>query len=118
MSMAKATKCKPAIRVVGDDITDKHLLLTNSHDGKSSLQVRFTPVRVVCQNTLALAFNQGNCENNSLRLSHYTDIHRRLQEAERLLGIVRHQYDTLTSESQRSTACFCSNASMECIRRP
>ena len=88
-------KLPDSIRVVGDDITDKYLLLTNSHDGKSSLQVRFTPVRVVCQNTLTLALNQVGSDQGGLRLNHYTDIHRRLQEAERMLGIVRHQYDTL-----------------------
>ena len=88
-------KLPDSIRVVGDDVTDKYLLLTNSHDGKSSLQVRFTPVRVVCQNTLTLALNQNGSDNGSLKLTHHTDIHRRLQEAERMLGIVRHQYDTL-----------------------
>ena len=88
-------KLPDSIRVVGDDITDKYVLLTNSHDGKSSLQVRFTPVRVVCQNTLTLALNQTGSDNGGIKLSHHTDIHRRLQEAERMLGIVRHQYDTL-----------------------
>ena len=94
-----------AIRVVGNDITDKYLLLTNSHDGKSSLQVRFTPVRVVCQNTLTLALSQGG-DNGGLKLSHHTDIHRRFQEAERMLGIVRHQYDTLAETFREMTRVF------------
>jgi phage/plasmid-like protein (TIGR03299 family) len=87
-------KLPDSIRVVGDDITERFLLLTNSHDGKSSLQVKFTPVRVVCQNTLTLALNQGG-GNGGIKLAHQTDIHRRLQEAERMLGIVRYQFDTL-----------------------
>ena len=88
-------KLPDSIRVVGDDLTDKYMLLTNSHDGKSSIQVRFTPVRVVYQNTLTLALNQGSNDNGDLKLTHHTDIHRRLQESERMLGIVRHRYDTL-----------------------
>ena len=80
------------LRVIGDDITDKFLLLTNSHDGTSSLQVKFTPVRVVCQNTLSLAINQGSA---GIKISHHTDIHQRLKAAEKMLGIVRHQFDEL-----------------------
>ena len=85
-------KLPDSIRVVGDDITEKFLLLTNSHDGTSSLQVKFTPVRVVCQNTLTLAINQGGA---GIKISHHTDIHQRMKAAERMLGIVRHQFDEL-----------------------
>jgi phage/plasmid-like protein (TIGR03299 family) len=85
-------KLPDSIRVVGDDITDKFLLLTNSHDGTSSLQVKFTPVRVVCQNTLSLALNQGGA---GIKISHHTEIHKRMRAAERMLGLVHHHFDEL-----------------------
>jgi phage/plasmid-like protein (TIGR03299 family) len=76
------------IRVVGDDITEKYLLLSNSHDGKSSVQIKFTPVRVVCQNTLTLALNSGR----TFHVTHHSDIHKKLQQAHEMLGIIKTKF--------------------------
>ena len=46
--------------VIGrDDIVDRFLLLSNNHDGTGAVSIRFTPIRVVCQNTLNFAMKHG-----------------------------------------------------------
>ena len=73
-------KLPGVIQVIGDDITDKYLLLSNSHDGLSSVQIKFTPVRVVCQNTLTMALRGGP----SIRVIHTQDMNERLKQAQKL----------------------------------
>ena len=68
-----------------DDITDKFLLLHNSHDGSSCLRVHFTPIRVVCQNTLAVAERNGHGQGCSLR--HRGELEAQIREAQRVLGL-------------------------------
>lgn len=72
------------MRVAGTDEVDRYLLLSNSHDGKSSVQVRFTPIRVVCQNTLSIALGQGR----GYRVQHTQGMWRRLQGVAEILGLV------------------------------
>jgi phage/plasmid-like protein (TIGR03299 family) len=62
------------IRVVGDDITNKFLLLSNIHGGRGAVEIKFTPIRVVCQNTLTMALWQGP----ALRIAHTWDVRERL----------------------------------------
>ena len=76
------------IRVIADDITNKYLLLSNSHDGKSAVQIKFTPIRVVCENTLTQALRSGP----TLRVAHTKDIEKRLKIAALLLQAIQYRF--------------------------
>jgi phage/plasmid-like protein (TIGR03299 family) len=79
------------ITVTDYDISEKFLLLTNSHDGSSGVQVKFTPIRVVCQNTLSAALRMGD----TINIRHTQGIDQRIKEAYRLLNITNTYYDQL-----------------------
>ena len=84
------------IRVAKNDISEKYLLLSNSHDGKSSVQIKFTPVRVVCQNTLTLALNEGG----ACRVIHHADVRNKLEQAHQMLGIINNQFEAMEEKFQ------------------
>ena len=81
-------KLQADIQVVDGDITHKYLLLSNSHAGDGCVQIKFTPVRVVCQNTLNLALSKGPV----IRVSHVRDLKERLGYARENLGIIHSGY--------------------------
>lgn len=68
----------------GDDITEKYIFLTTSHDGTGSITAAFTPVRIVCQNTLNAAF--GNM-SNVVRIRHTSGAKQRLENAHKVMGL-------------------------------
>lgn len=90
------------IRVAGDDVTEKYLLLTNSHDGSTALRMFFTPVRVVCQNTLNLALREGAGEGVSIR--HTTSATVKLEQAREALGIAVRYYDRFGEQAAQLAA--------------
>jgi hypothetical protein len=50
-------KVKDSFELFGGDRVESYLHFTNFHKYGSSTDVRFTPIRVVCQNTLTLSLN-------------------------------------------------------------
>lgn len=67
------------ISVGPDDIVHRYLLLSTSHHGKGALSVRFTPIRVVCQNTLSLAKRGGTGIH---RIPHTRSVRDQLRQAQ------------------------------------
>lgn len=72
------------IKVGNDDLIEQYLFLTTSHDGYGSITAAFTPVRIVCNNTLNAAFR--NC-SNSIKIRHTSNAKERLEVAHKVMGI-------------------------------
>jgi len=79
-------------QVTEEDKIARFLLLSNTHDGTASVQVKFTPVRVVCKNTL----NQALARGPALRVPHTRDIKARLDDANGIaLKAIQQHFDDL-----------------------
>lgn len=85
------------VRIHGtDDVTDKFLLLSNSHNGTSALRVFFTPIRVVCANTLAIAQHRGT--GQGISILHKGDLAAKVRQAQTVLGLAHRFYDDLEGQ--------------------
>lgn len=85
-------KLPESIRVKdSDDLVDKYLLLSNAHDGSAALRIFFTPIRVVCQNTLNLAERRG--QGQGVSILHKGNLEAKIKEAQRVLGLAQRFYD-------------------------
>ena len=72
------------IRVGNDDLIEKYLFLTTSHDGFGSITAAFTPIRVVCNNTLHAALNNMS---NCVKIRHTESAKERLLQAHKIMGL-------------------------------
>ena len=72
------------IRVGNDDFIEKYLFLTTSHDGFGSITAAFTPIRVVCNNTLNAAMRNLS---GAIKIRHTASANDRLKQAHTLMGI-------------------------------
>ena len=72
------------IKVGNDDLIEQYLFLTTSHDGYGSITAAFTPVRIVCANTLNAAMRN---HSNAVKIRHTANAKERLEQAHRVMGI-------------------------------
>jgi len=72
------------IRVGNDDLIEKYIFLTTSHDGFGSIIAAFTPIRIVCNNTLNAALANMS---NSVKIRHTQSAKERLMQAHQVMGI-------------------------------
>ena len=72
------------ITVGREDLIEQYLFLTTSHDGSGSITAAFTPIRIVCNNTLNAALKN---KSNSIKVRHTNNAKERLEQAHQLMGI-------------------------------
>lgn len=63
-------KVNESFDILGGDQVDSYLLFSNPHKYGCAIDVRFTPIRVVCNNTLTLSLSQNS--KNQVKLNHRT----------------------------------------------
>ena len=84
-------KVKESFDLFGGDTVESYLLFSNPHKYGFSIDVRFTPIRVVCNNTLSLSL-EAKAER-SVKVGHRTEFNG--NEVKKALGIASaklHEY--------------------------
>ncbi len=72
------------IRVGREDLIEQYLFLTTTHDGSGAITAAFTPIRIVCNNTLNAALKNMS---NSIRIRHTNNAKQKLEQAHKVMGI-------------------------------
>ena len=74
----------PITTTVGKDEINNYLVFSNSHDGSSSINILFSPIRVICTNMLNSAFNSAD---SYIRIKHTQSAREKIQEGAQILRI-------------------------------
>jgi phage/plasmid-like protein (TIGR03299 family) len=84
------------MRIVGDDLVNKYLLLSNGHDGYCSVRVGFTPIRVVCANTLHQADNHKSSMH--LRIAHKSKVNESLDKVQETINAANARFEATADQ--------------------
>jgi len=90
----------PLVVAAGDEV-EKFILLSHGHDGSLAVRVGFTPIRVVCANTLALS--HGHSASKLIRCKHTKDLHQNLENIRTVMNLANEQFEA-TAEQYRLLA--------------
>jgi phage/plasmid-like protein (TIGR03299 family) len=89
------------IEVARGDEVDKYILLSHGHDGSLAVRCGFTPIRVVCQNTLSLA--HGSDASRLIRVKHSKSLLAHLANIREVMNVANQQFEA-TAEQYRLLA--------------
>lgn len=90
----------PSVIVPGDEV-QKYVLLANAHDGTLAGRVGFTPIRVVCHNTLSLAIDSD--ASKLLRVRHTKNAVVALEKIREVVDLANASFEA-TAEQYRFLA--------------
>jgi phage/plasmid-like protein (TIGR03299 family) len=94
-----------------DDTVRQFLLLSNSHDGTLAIRVGFTPIRVVCANTLAMAHNDD--ASKLIKISHHAKANETLAKVGEIMNTVTAQFEATAKQYRELAAHGCNEATLK-----
>jgi phage/plasmid-like protein (TIGR03299 family) len=96
---ALAKLCRDPLEIVPGDEVQKYLLLSHSHDGSLAVRCGFTPVRVVCSNTLAMA--HGADASKLIRIRHTGDVLGNLMAVREVMDVADQEFRATGEQYKR-----------------
>jgi phage/plasmid-like protein (TIGR03299 family) len=86
---------EPLVIAEGDEV-EKFILLSHSHDGSLAVRVGFTPIRVVCQNTLSMA--HGSDASKLIRVKHSRSVHENLTNIQQVMNLANQEFEATAEQ--------------------
>ncbi len=88
------------MEVVGGDKINRFLLLSNAHNGRTGVNIQFTPIRVVCNNTLTMAESQKE-KSRSIGVIHSTKVAKNLEEVRNIIDCANQTFEATLLQYKR-----------------
>ena len=101
----------PSRIVVGDEV-DPYLCFTNCHDGTGAIRACMTPIRVVCNNTLNLAFKTTKRQWST---KHVGDIEAKMAEARSVLQFADEYMEAMGLHAEKLAKTKVSTADLNAV---
>lgn len=92
--MCKISK-DPLVVGSGDEIMP-YILLSTSHDGSSAVRVGYTPIRVVCNNTLTMAHGHGS--SKLIKVKHSLNVVSNLNSIQETMNLVNRNFEATVEQ--------------------
>src|SRR5262249_12072202 len=96
---------KPGLEIADGDTVERFVLLSNSHDGSRAVRVGFTPIRVVCSNTLRMAHDADQEANRLIKVLHTKNVLVVLDRLREMMNVANAKFEA-TAEQYRKLAKF------------
>jgi phage/plasmid-like protein (TIGR03299 family) len=85
----------PLVIAVGD-VVEKFILLSHGHDGSLAVRVGFTPIRVVCANTLSLAHRAD--ASKLIRIRHSASVVENLANVRAVMSLANAEFEATADQ--------------------
>lgn len=87
------------MEIAAGDLVEKYLLLSHGHDGSLAVRCGFTPIRVVCQNTLSMA--HGSDASKLIRIKHSRSVLENLAAVRETINIANERFEATAEQYRR-----------------
>lgn len=84
-----------------EDVVCKYILLSHAHNGSQAIRSGFTPVRVVCNNTLSMSHNSAS--SKLLKVKHTKNSKDNLEKVREIMNLANQEFEA-TAEQYRVLA--------------